>query len=108
MILYRVNSKFVDKDIFYEELKRMYDKTPQVLTFDEYLERIDSQGYVFLQAKKRKSYMYDYFYAADEEVFELEQIIAENEYDPLDGDSFSIAYAIYQHGYRKQKENTTK
>lgn len=104
MILYCVNSKFVDKDTFYEELKRMHNETPQSLTYDECLVRIDSQGYVCLRAKKRKSYEYDYFCAADEEVFELERIVAENEYDPLDGDAFNIAFAIYQCGFRKQKE----
>ena len=104
MIKYCINTNFVDKDTFYEELKRMYNETPQTLTFDECLNRIEIQGYVRLNAKKRKSYIYEYFYAADEQVFELEQIVEENEYDPIDGDAFDVAFAIYQNGFRKQKE----
>ena len=102
MIKYRVNNKFVDKNTFYEELKRMYDETPRTFIYNKCLDHLTTDGYIWLQANKRKSYMYDYFYVADEQVFELEQIIEENEYDALDGDAFAVAFAIYQHGFRKQ------
>ena len=102
MIKYRVNNKFVDEEAFYAELKRLYSAAPQVLYSTDILERLETNGYVHLQAKKGKPYMYEYFYKADEQVFELEQIVAENEYDPLDDDAFAVAFAIYNKGFRKQ------
>ena len=38
---------------------------------------------------------------ADEQVFELEQIVADNEYDPLDDDAFYVAFAVFQKGFRR-------
>ena len=105
MIKYRVNDKFVDENVFYEELRKAYDAKPQRLTFEECLARIETQGCVALQAKK-KNYYYEYFCVADEDVFEMENIICETEYDPLDGDDFDIAYALYKHGFGKiQNQN---
>ena len=100
MIKYRVNNKFVDEDVFYEMLRKMYDAKPQNLTFEECLVRIKTEGCVCLQAK-RKSYYYECFYCADEDVFEMECIIMDNEFDPLDDDAFNIAYALYKQGFKK-------
>ena len=44
----------------------------------------------------------DYFIAAEEEIFDIAAIIEENESDPLDDDSFRIAVALYNAGYRKE------
>lgn len=101
MIKYNVNGDFVDKDTFYEELKNHYDAAPQRLTYDQYLEQLVLRGEVCLKTAKGK---FEYFCVADEEVFELEQIVADSEYDPLDGDAFAIAFAVYQKGFRKQRE----
>ena len=105
MIKYRVNNKFVDKGVFYEELERLLAMSHQIFTYDQCLELLCSQGYVRLEVNKRKSYVYEYLYMADEQVFELEQIIEDNEYDPLDDDAFYVAFAIYQKGFKKIKEN---
>lgn len=104
MIKYNVNGNFVDKDTFYEELRNHYDAAPQRLTYEQYLERLDTHGEICLKAGKGKSYTFEYFSVAEEEVFELADIVADAEYDPLDGDAFVIAFAIYQKGFRKQKE----
>ena len=101
MIKYRVNDKFVDKDVFYEELRKKYDAAKQYLTFDDCMTRIESEGQVCLQASKRKNYYLECFYVADEQVFEIEDIVCENEYDALDGDAFNIAYALYKNGFRR-------
>jgi hypothetical protein len=100
MIKYCVNNKFVDEETFYAELKKCYDTTPQRFTYNSYLETLKTKGCVRLDSKAR-TYEYDYFYVADEQVFELEQIVAENEYDPLDDDAFAVAFAIFQQGFRR-------
>jgi hypothetical protein len=102
MIKYRVNNKFVDEETFYAELKKYYDATHQPFTYTSYLEKLKTDGCSRLDGKAI-TYEYNYFYVADEQVFDLAQIVAENEYDPLD-DDFAIAFAIYQKGFRKQKE----
>lgn len=104
MIKYRVNDKFVDKETFFEELRKSYDKQPQHRTFDDFVAHIESDGYVYLVITG-KIYIWNMFCAADEEVFEMENIICENEYDALDNDAFAIAYALYKHGYKRQKED---
>lgn len=103
MIKYNVNGNFVDKDTFYVELRNHYDAVPQRLTYDQYLERLSTKGEVCLNTTK-EGYKFKYFSAAEEEVYELADIVADAEYDPLDGDAFVIAFAIYQKGFRKQKE----
>lgn len=105
MIKYRVNNKFVDKGVFYEELERLLAMSHQIFTYDQCIELFRSQGYVRLETNKRKSYVYEYLYMADEQVFELEQIVENTEYDPEDCDAFDIAFAIHQKGFRKIKEN---
>ena len=37
-----------------------------------------------------------------EEIFDIAAIVEENESDPLDDDSFRIAVALYNAGYRKE------
>lgn len=101
MIKYRVNNKFVDEETFYVELKKYYDATPQPSTYEKCLELLNTTGCVRINGKAR-TYEYHYFDRADEQVFELEQIVAEHEYDPIDGDAFNIAFAIYQNGFRRQ------
>lgn len=102
MIKYRVNCKFVDEETFYAELKKRYDAVTQRFTYEKYLELLNANGSIRLDGKsKARSYEYHYFDMADEQVFELEQIVAENEYDPLDDDSFNIAFAIFRKGFRR-------
>ena len=104
MIKYRVKGKFVEEETFYIALKKYYDTVPQVLSYDDVLEKLKTSGCVRIQTKKGKSYWYDiyeYFYMADEQVFELEQIVEDNEYDPEDCDAFEVAFAIYQKGFRR-------
>ena len=100
MIKYCVNNKFVDEETFYAELKKCYDATPQPFTYTSYLEKLKTEGCIRLDGKAR-TYEYNYFYVADEQVFELEQIVAETEFDPIDGDAFYVAFAIYQKGFRR-------
>lgn len=102
MIKYRVNNKFVDENTFYEELRKAYDAKPQLFTFEECLIKIKSNGYVALKTKNR-GYIADFFYVADEDVFEMEDIVYQVEYDALDNDGFDIAYALYKHGFQKVK-----
>ena len=102
MIKYRVDGKFIEEETFYAELKKCYDKVQQRFTYDEYLEKLKTEGCVRLDGKgKARTYEYHYFDMADEQVFELEQIVADNEYDPLDDDAFYVAFAIYQKGFRR-------
>lgn len=98
MLKYRVNCNFVDEETFYAELKKCYDSVTQPLTYEKYLELLNTNGGIRLNAKR---HYFSYFYIADEQVFELEQIVAENEYDPLDDDAFNIAFAIFQKGFRR-------
>ena len=101
MIKYRVDGKFVEEETFYAELKKSYDKVQQPFTYDKCLDLLKTNGCVRLEAKAR-TYEYHYFDIADEQVFELEEIVAESEFDPLDGDAFYVAFAIYNKGFRKQ------
>lgn len=102
MIKYRINCKFVDEETFYAELKKCYEAVPQRFTYDKYLELLNTNGSIRFDGKsKARSYEYHYFDMADEQVFELEQIVAENEYDPIDDDAFNIAFAIFQKGFRR-------
>ena len=41
------------------------------------------------------------FIACEEDILEMEQIIIDNQYDPLNEDSFNIAVSLYNRGYRK-------
>ena len=41
------------------------------------------------------------FIACEEEILEMSDIIAENEYDAYDEDSLQIAIALYNAGYRR-------
>lgn len=100
MIKYCVNNNFVDEETFYAELKRYYNIAPQRLTYEKYLELLNTNGCIRLEGKAR-TYEYNYFYVADEQVFELEQIVEETEFDPLDSDAFNIAFAIFQKGFRR-------
>lgn len=105
MVKYCVNGNFVDKDTFYVELRNHYDAVPQRLTtYDQYLEKLAAYGEICLNTSK-EGYKFKYFSTADEEVYELADIVAAAEYDPLDGDAFVIAFAIYKKGYRRQKED---
>lgn len=102
MIKYRVDCKFVNEETFYAELKKRYDAVTQRFAYEKYLELLNDNGSIRLEGKgKARSFEYHYFDMADEQVFELEQIVAENEYDPLDDDSFNIAFAIFQKGFRR-------
>lgn len=98
MIKYRVNNKFVDEETFYAELRKCYDTTPQPFTYTSYLNTLKTNGQVRLDAVR---HYYSYFYVADEQVFELEQVVMDNEYDPEDDDAFAVAFAIYQSGFRR-------
>ena len=100
MIKYCVNNKFVDEETFYAELKKYYDAVPQRFTYEEYLEKLKTKGCARLDGKA-KTYEYHYFDMADEQVFELAEIVAENEYDPLYDDAFAVAFAIFQRGFRR-------
>ena len=102
MIKYRVNNKLVEEETFYTEVKKAHETMPQVFSYTEILDRLKTAGYARVESKKGRTYLYDYFYMADEQVFELEQIVAENEYDPEDCDAFDVAFAIYNKGFRKQ------
>ena len=102
MIKYRVDGKFVEEETFYIALKKYYDAVPQRFTYDEYLEKLKTDGCVRLDGKgKARTYEYHYFDRADEQVFELEEIVAESEFDPLDDDAFYVAFAIFQKGFRR-------
>ncbi len=101
MLKYRVNNIFVEEETFYAELKKCYDATPQPITYENYVDLLNTNGCIRLTEKTKKTFNYHYFDRAEEQVFELEQIVAENEYDPLDDDAFNIAFAIYQNGFRR-------
>ena len=100
MIKYRVDGKFVEEETFYADLKKYYDAVPQRFTYEEYLEKLKTEGCVRLDGKA-KTYEYHYFDMADEQVFELEEIVTESEFDPLDDDAFYVAFAIFQKGFRR-------
>ena len=104
MIKYRVNNKFVDEETFYTELKKHYDTVPQKFSYEDALERFKTYGGNAVRTKKGKNPWddrYAFFYMADEQVFELAEIVVENEYDPEDNDAFDVAFAIYQKGFRR-------
>ena len=100
MIKYRVDGKFIEEETFYIALKKYYDAVPQRFTYEEYLEKLKTEGCARLDGKA-KTYEYHYFDRADEQVFELEEIVAESEFDPLDDDAFYVAFAIFQKGFRR-------
>lgn len=103
MMKYCIHGNFVDKDTFYVELRNHYDAVPQRLTYDQYLEQLAAHGEICLNTLKQ-GYKFKYFSTAEEEVYELADIVADTEYDPLDGDAFVIAFAVYKKGFRKQEE----
>lgn len=100
MIKYCVDGKFVEEETFYADLKKYYDAVPQRFTYEKYLETLKAKGCIRLDGKA-KTYEYHYFEMADEQVFELAEIVAESEFDPLDDDAFYVAFAIYQKGFRR-------
>ena len=105
MIKYRVNNEFVDEETFYAELKKYYDTVPQKFSYEDALESLTNYGGICVLTKKGKNPWDDRhacFYMADEQVFELEEIVCETEYDPEDDDAFDVAFAIYNKGFRKQ------
>lgn len=44
---------------------------------------------------------YDIFIAVEEEILDIESIVIENQFDPLNDDSLRISVALYEAGYRK-------
>jgi hypothetical protein len=101
MLKYRVDNIFVEEEIFYTDLKKCYDATPQPITYENYVDLLNTNGSIRLNGKNKKNFEYHYFDRAEAQVFELEQIVVEHEYDPLDEDAFNIAFAIYQKGFRR-------
>ena len=91
-IVYRVNTKIVSKKEF-ETAVNSHQKA------DLIKEKIKERGVCYVEAPKGKSYAYDCFYCAHPDVFKMEKIIEDNEYDPLDDDAFNIAYALYEAGF---------
>lgn len=101
MLKYRVDNTFVDEEIFYADLKKCYDATPQPITYENYVDLLNTNGSIRLTSKTKRTCEYHYFDRAEAQVFELEQIVLDNEYDPLDDDAINIAFAIYQSGFRR-------
>ena len=91
-IVYRINTKIVSKD----EFENVVNSHPRA---DFIKAKVEEQGVCCVEAPKRKQYMYDWFYCAPANVFKMEGIIEENEYDPLDADAFNIAYALHKAGF---------
>lgn len=100
----------ISKEEFYEELNNYVKK------FNENLGKIETRfnkvGQVcFRESKPRRNQMFgDYyiFMKYPDEVDDLITIIEENEYDACDGDSLTIAMAIYNAGYRKIEQGESK
>lgn len=91
-IVYRINTKIVSKKEF-ETTVNSHSRA------DFIKEKIKERGVCYVEAPKRKSYAYDCFYCAHPDVFKMEKIIEDNEYDPLDGDAFNVAYALHEAGF---------
>ena len=103
------NYNFISEEKFMGQIKEFCEdenKNVHGLTFEQAMEKLNNYGVaVFLEKPRRKNGCMTWarFYMADEEVFEIEDIVIDNESDPCDNDSFGIAFAIYKAGWRKQK-----
>ena len=98
---------FVSEKEFWEKIKEFCDD-PKLnashITFEDAKETLVQHGKIsFLKEdKERRSWIWNTFFMADEEVFDMCDVIANIEYDPLDGDCFNIAFEIHKAGWRKK------
>mgnify|MGYP003308917220 CR=1 FL=1 len=101
MIKYRANNVFVDKDVFYEELKKAYDIEPQKFGIGVHMNELVERGYTYIILTSAKPWKYRLFCIAEEEVFEMEDIIWNSSTEIPISDAFESAYKLYKQGFRK-------
>lgn len=110
-MIYKINYKEVSAEEFEIELKKRID---EYIPYSEYYppkekirEQLSEERKIRFNIydKRYKDRLvikdYDVFTAVEEEIIEIENIVIENEFDPLDNDSLRIAVALYKAGYRK-------
>ena len=96
---------FVSEEEFMSALKEICNdpkKNARNTAFDEALSDLKVYGKAsFREDKRNRNFLWRTFFMADEEVFDMIPVIEDSEYDPLDNDSFNIAFEIYKAGWRK-------
>lgn len=112
-MIYRINGNNVSAEEFEIELQKRID---EYIPYSEYYPPKDKVRERLAEKRKFMFNTYDkrykdrlvieyseIFVAIEEEIEEIENIIIENEFDPLDNDALGIAIALYKAGYRKVK-----
>lgn len=111
-MIYQINYKEVTKDEFEKELNLQLENYKP---YSEYYPQTKEEVLKDLKKDKRvKLFEYDKrfkdrliitkevtFIACEEEILEIADIVARNEYDACDGDDLQIAIALWKAGYRK-------
>ena len=103
-IIYKINGNEVSKLEFDAYVNSHPEK-------DFINERLKKQSVCLVKSLSRKKSKWDagndFLVQASKNVFAIEQIVEDNEYDPLDDDALNIAFALDEEGYRK-KEKTAR
>ena len=93
---YYINGKQYNEEVFYKEVERQPEQ--------EFIKKaLAENGHVYISdksepAKNRKKLMLE-FCAAPKVVWDMFEVIVENEFDPEDDDAFAIAWALYKSGF---------
>lgn len=97
---YFINGRETNKENFDEEFeKKLADYEPLSVCWPE-KDKVKDQLLEKGQFRFYINYKYIVFTAVEDEVAKMAEIIAQNEYDACDDDSFAIAMALYKAGCR--------
>lgn len=98
---YFINGKETDKENFDEEFEKKLVYYKQISEYwpekDKIKDHLLEKGQFGFYIKNGK---YVIFAAVEDEVAKMAEIIAQNEFDAYDDDSFTIAMALYKAGCR--------
>lgn len=114
-MVYKINDKVVTKEYFESELDK---KIENYIPFSQYYPKKEEirdvlgRDRIFYFRQPTKHVLgyskVDCFIAVEQEILDIEKIVAENENDPLDDDAFRIAVALYNAGYKKERYNENR
>lgn len=107
-MVYKINEDIVSKEVFETELQKKIDSYVPLSEYwpkkEQLRDELAKTRILYFKEKGKHILGYskvDCFTAAEEEIFDMVEIIENNESDPLDGDAFRIAVALYNAGYKK-------
>lgn len=101
---YFVQGTEVNKEEFDSKFEKELENYNPI---SEYWPQTKEEVYKKLKEEREFSFIvngrWKYFVAVEEEIYDMAQVVAEAEFDALDGDSVAIAVALYNTGYKKVK-----